>query len=284
MRVVVFGSGGQLGTEVVSVLSDLGHDVVGFTHSEVDIANFESVLKAVKDTNPEVVVNAAAYTDVDGCESNRDLAFKVNAIGARNVAVASSMAEAKVVHISTDYVFGGERSFPYTEFDTPSPINTYGASKLSGEIFVREQNRRFFILRTAWLYGIHGKNFLKTMISLAKKGGVLRVVNDQWGSPTWAKDVALQLEKLIGTHYYGVYHCTSQGKCTWFEFASEIFNLVGLDVEVVPVGSEEFPRPAKRPGWSVLDNYMLKLHDLDIMPHWKDALSSFVKTYREVLL
>ena len=281
---VVFGSGGQLGTDVVSVLSDLGYDVSGFTHSEVDIVDFDSVLKAVKDIKPEAVVNAAAYTDVDGCESSRDLAFKVNAIGARNVAVASSMVGAKVVHISTDYVFGVERHFPYTEFDTPNPINTYGASKLSGEIFVREQNRRFFILRTAWLYGIHGKNFLKTMISLAKKGGVLRVVNDQWGSPTWSMDVAFQLEKLLHTHYYGVYHCTSQGECTWFDFASEIFNLVGLDVEVVPVGSEEFPRPAKRPGWSVLDNYMLKLHGLDIMPHWKDALSSFIKTYREVLL
>jgi len=239
----------------------------------------------------------------------------VNGLGTRNVAIAAREVDAKLFYISTDYVFDGTKSEPYREYDPPNPQTVYGQSKLIGEGFVREQLNKFFIIRIAWLYGQYGNNFLKTMLKLAQEKKEITVVNDQHGSPTWAMDVARQIEKLLPTEAYGTYHCTSQGSCTWYEFAQEIFTQAGYLMEEAsdgsitlipesiirnpklipnpealiprtqsltpiilrPVASEEFSRPAKRPQNSVLENFMLKIQGLDIMPDWKDSLHKFMK-------
>lgn len=275
MRVLVMGASGQLGSELRSVLSN-GHEVVAATRSEADVTELPKVIGLVEQVQPDVVVNSAAFTDVDGCENDRERAFLVNALGARNVAIAARKAGAKLVYISTDYVFDGRKDGRYLEFDLPSPINVYGESKLWGERLVKEQLHRFFIVRTAWLYGRTGKNFVKTMLRLAHEKSELRVVNDQRGTPTNTEDLARQILQLIATDAYGTYHCTSQGDCTWYQFAVEIFRLAGLKVEVCPVPTEEYPRPARRPRNSVLENYMLKLQGLDIMPRWEEGLARFM--------
>jgi dTDP-4-dehydrorhamnose reductase len=275
MRILIFGAGGQLGSELCRVLGH--HDLTPFSHKEADVTDLDAVLKLAERVRPDVIVNSAAYTDVDSCESARDKAVLVNAIGARNVAVAARTAGAKLVHISTDYVFDGKKDEPYVEYDPPNPVNVYGWSKLLGERMVMEQNPDSFILRVAWLYGPAGRNFVKTMLSLVRTRDEVRVVNDQHGTPTFAGDVASQADLLIGTESYGLYHCTSQGSCTWYEFAREIFRLLDMDVKVVPVSSAEFPRPARRPANSVLDNMLLRIQGMDIMPHWRESLREHIR-------
>jgi dTDP-4-dehydrorhamnose reductase len=283
VRVLVIGARGQLGSELILLLRE-EHEIIPATRAECDITDLPAVLSFVRHVRPQVIINTAAYTDVDGCESNKDMAFKVNALGARNVAIAAREFGARLVHISTDYIFDGQKSDPYREYDQPNPINVYGASKLLGETFVKEQTHRFFIVRTAWLYGKTGRNFVKTMLKLAQEKEELQVVNDQWGTPTYTGDLAKQIKRLILTELYGTYHCTSQGSCTWYEFALGIFKQAGLDVKVKPVTSDEFPRPAKRPKNSVLENYMLKLQGLDIMPPWEESLERFMKAVKKEVL
>lgn len=275
MRILIFGAEGQLGSELRRVLG-AHHDLVPLSHREADITDLNRLMILTERINPDVVINSAAYTDVDGCESDRDKAFLVNTIGARNAAIAARRAKARIVHISTDYVFDGGKDGAYAEYDLPNPINVYGWSKLLGERMVAEQNPDSYILRVAWLYGPEGRNFVKTMISLSKSNEEIRVVNDQRGTPTFAGDVAEQIDMLIGTDSYGLYHCTSQGSCTWYEFAVEIFRLIGADIRVVPVSSSEFPRPARRPRNSVLDNLLLRVQGMDIMPHWRDSLRDHI--------
>jgi len=280
MRVLVLGAAGQLGSAICTVLSN-EFDVIPATRIQTDITSLSQLRVLVAEAKPDVIINSAAYTDVDGCELNPDKAFLVNALGARNVAIVAREIGAKLVHISTDYVFDGCKDSPYLEFDQPNPINVYGASKLLGETLVKEQTHRFFIIRTAWLYGKTGKNFVKTMLSLAREQKEIRVVNDQWGTPTCVEDLARQIGKLIPTELYGTYHCTSQGSCTWFEFAQEIFRLAKINIQIKPITSEEVPRPAKRPKNSVLENYMLKLQGLDIMPPWREALACFMSNFEK---
>lgn len=275
MRILIFGAEGQLGSELCRVLG-AHHDLVPLSHRDADVTDLNLLVNLTGRIKPEVIINAAAYTDVDGCESDRDKAFLVNAIGARNAAIAARRAGARIVHISTDYVFDGEKNGAYAEHDHPNPINVYGCSKFLGERMVIEQNPDSFILRVAWLYGPAGRNFVKTMISLAKSKNEIRVVNDQRGTPTFAGDVANQIDLLIETESYGLYHCTSQGECTWYDFAVEIFMLLDIDVRVVPVSSSEFPRPARRPSNSVLDNLLLRVQGMDIMPHWRDSLRDHI--------
>jgi len=271
LRVLVIGANGQLGLEVCNVLGKV-HEVIPATREDADITNLEQVLSLVEKISPEAIVNAAAYTDVDGCEKNKEKAFLVNALGARNVAIAAREVGAKLIHISTDYVFDGGKDGPYVEYDPPSPLNIYGWSKLLGEHMVKEQNPRSFILRVAWLYSAHRKNFVKTMLRLARERAEIQVVTDQRGNPTFAGDVARQIQILIDTRSYGLYHCASQGSCSRFEFAKEIFRIAGLDVKLIPVKSSQFPTVAKRPPHSVLENFMLKIQGLDIMPHWLESL------------
>lgn len=302
MRVLVIGAAGQLGAEVCDELGN-SHEVVPATRQEVDIINLPKVLALARHVKPDAIVNTAAYTDVDGCESNQEKAFLVNAVGARNVAIAAREVEAKLVHISTDYVFDGKKNEPYVEWDPPNPINVYGWSKLMGEQMVREQNPRYFILRVAWLYSARRRNFVKTMLKLAHEREEIRVVNDQHGTPTFAGDVARQIKLLIETDCYGLYHCTSQGSCTRFEFALEIFKCAGYKAEsnadgsvylvpdvqslrpitLRPVSSTEFSTPAKRPINSVLENFMLKIQGLDIMPHWRESLAEQVPKIKEAI-
>jgi len=284
MKILITGAVGQLGSDLMKVLGD-NWQIIPASRADFDITNPERTMDFIENAEPDVIVHAAAYTDVDGCESQQDKAFAVNGLGARNVAIAAREVEAKLFYISTDYVFDGTKEEPYLEFDQPHPINVYGQSKLWGEEFVKEQLHKFFIIRTAWLYGLNGRNFVKTMLKLAEGKEEIQVVNDQRGTPTWTEDLARQIKELIPTELYGTYHCTSQGSCTWYEFALEIFKQAGLNVKVKPVSSKEFPRPAKRPKNSVLENYMLKLEGLDIMPPWEESLERFMKMVkREVLV
>jgi len=269
LRVLVIGAKGQLGLEVCKVLEEV-HKVIPATREDADITNLEQVLLLVEKISPEAIVNAAAYTDVDDCEKNKGKAFLVNALGARNVAIAAREAGAKLVHISTDYVFDGAKDGPYVEYDPPCPLNIYGWSKLLGEHMVKEQNPRSFILRVAWLYSAHRKNFVKTMLRLARERSEIQVVTDQRGNPTFAGDVARQIQVLLDTRSYGLYHCVSQGSCSRFEFAREIFRIAGLNVKLIPVKSSEFTTVARRPPHSVLENF--KIQNLDIMPHWLESL------------
>ena len=310
LPVLVTGASGQLGSMLCSVLANDFH-VIPATRAEFDITDLAATRAFIRKTEPHVVVHPAAYTDVDGCETNEEKAFLVNAIGARNVAIATREIEAKLVFISTDYVFDGKKKGPHLEYDPPHPSSVYGWSRLMGEQMVMQQNPRSFILRISWLYGPHGKNFVKTMLSLARTKEELQVVNDQRGTPTFAGDVARQIRTLIQTDSYGLYHCTSQGSCTWYEFALEIFKNAGYEIHssveglvslipspeslipasspltpnpqplrpiiVKPVTTEQFPRLAQRPQNSVLENFMLKIQGLDIMPPWQDALREFMR-------
>lgn len=279
MRVLVLGSEGQLGSELSRVLVD--HDLTPARHYEVDVAQLARLIDFARHARPDVIINAAGYTDVDGCETNKEKAFLVNAIGARNAAIAARKVKADLIHISTDYVFDGNKEGPYVESDSAQPLNIYGWSKLLGERMVMEQNPQTFIMRAAWLYGSAGRNFVKTMLTLARDKEEISVVNDQKGTPTFAGDMARQIKLLMDTESYGLYHCTSQGCCTWYEFAREIFRLAGIPVKVIPVTSAEYPRPAKRPATTVLDNLMLRVQGLDIMPTWKDSLAAHIEEIKE---
>jgi len=273
--VLITGATGQLGSALVASLSK-DYQIIPTSSVDFDVADFNKTKEYILKKQPDVIIHSAAYTDVDGCENNPDKAFRVNGLGTRNVAVAARQVKAKLFYISTDYVFDGSKIGPYYEYDQPHPLNIYGKSKLFGEESVKEQLNQFFIIRTAWLYGKKGKNFVKTMLELARKKEKLKVVNDQRGTPTYTADLAKQVKELIPTDLYGTYHCTSQGSCTWYEFALEIFRLSGLDVKIEPVTSEEFSRAVKRPKNSVLENYMLKLQGLYLMPHWKESLKRFM--------
>lgn len=279
MRVLVLGSEGQLGSEICIKLKD--HAITTAAHGQVDIARLAHLRDFAQKVRPEIIINAAGYTDVDGCEANKETAFLVNAIGARNAAIAAREAGADLIHISTDYVFDGRKKEPYVECDMAMPLNNYGWSKLLGERMAMEQNTRSFILRIAWLYGPAGRNFVKTILALANDKDELRVVDDQRGTPTFAGDVAKQIKLLMDTESYGLYHCTSQGSCTWYDFAKEILRLAGISTRVKPVTSAEYPRPARRPASSVLDNLMLRVQGLDIMPPRQDSLARHIGEIKE---
>ncbi len=286
MKVLVTGANGQLGTDLCRALS--GHQVFPLTHATVDITDFNALRKVIFAHRPEAIVNTAAYVRVDDCETNQDLAFKVNALGARNVAVLAEELGAKLVHISTDYIFGGEpvaRRTPYTEFDTPVPPNVYGQSKLAGEDFVRHLCHRHFIVRTSGLYGLAGSsgkggNFVETILRLARERDKLTVVNDQIFSPTYAPALADKIAELLPTELYGVYHVTNSGACSWFEFADEILRLAGSKTPVLPITSAQYPQKAKRPAYSVLGHYHLKLLGLDDLRCWQEGLGEYTRQRR----
>ena len=287
MKILTTGSKGMLATQVITDLergyTELGEvpaalkgaQLVLADVDELDITDKAATEAFIAQHNPDIVINCAAYTNVDGCESNQDTAFMVNAIGSRNLAIACENTGAKLVHVSTDYVFRGDEPTPRREYDMPWPISAYGKTKYAGEQFVRQYCKKSFIVRTAWLYGYNGKNFVKTMVWLAKEKGGAKVVNDQHGNPTNAADLSHHLLKIAASEEYGTYHCTGGGECTWFEFAAEIARLAGYEGVMSPCTSEEFPTPTKRPAYSSLDNMMLRVTVGDEMRHWKDALKAY---------
>jgi len=282
VKVAVTGANGQLGTDLCRVLHNF--DVVPLTHADIEIADMTSVREVVLKHKPAVIINAAAYVRVDDCEDEKDKAFWVNALGARNVAVVAQELGARLFHISTDYVFGGEfepRTTPYTEFDTPIPVSIYGKSKLAGENLVRHFCLRYFIIRSSGLFGLAGAsgkggNFIETMLRLAKKRGEVRVVNDQVFSPTYTEDLARKIGQLMTTDYYGIFHITNRGACSWYDFTMEILKLAGIKTPVVPITSDQYPQKARRPCYSVLDNYHLRLLGMDDMRPWQEALKDYL--------
>ncbi|MFL0268942.1 dTDP-4-dehydrorhamnose reductase [Candidatus Clostridium radicumherbarum] len=288
MKILITGSKGQLGTQITNIInakeSELGkintvyNDalVKGIDLDELDVADLNDVRRIILDFAPNLVINCAAYTNVDGCEANEDVAFKANAIGPRNLAMACEEIGAKLVHISTDYIFAGRGDKPYREYDLANPINVYGKTKLLGERYVQQQCRKYFIVRTAWLYGLSGNNFVKTILKAANANSSLNVVNDQRGNPTNAEDLAYHILKLALTEEYGIYHCTGSGECSWYDFACKIIEYSKLDCTVKPVTTDEYKKIAMRPAFSSLDNMMLRCTIGDEMRPWQEALKMFI--------
>ena len=282
MKVLVTGASGQLGTDVCKVLTD--SQLIRLTHKDIEIGDMDSVKQAFNKYKPDIIVNTAAYVRVDDCEDEKEKAFQVNALGARNVAVVAQELGARLVHISTDYVFGGEvgpRTTPYTEFDTPIPLSIYGKSKLAGENLVRHFCLRHFIVRASGLFGVAGSsgkggNFIETMLRLTRERDELKVVNDQVFSPTYTRDLAQKIAQLITTEYYGIFHITNKGACSWYEFTAEILELACIKTTVVPITSDQYPQKARRPRYSVLDNYHLRLLNMDDMRPWQEALKDYL--------
>ena len=293
MKILITGSNGQLGNELQSIIksgkAEIGSvseniknsEVIALDVDKLDITSLENVKNVLNEEKPDVVINCAAATNVDGCESNEDFAFKVNSLGARNLAMICEEIGAKLVQVSTDYVFSGVGEKPLTEFDLTAPYSVYGKTKLLGENYVKEFCSKYYIVRTAWLYGYVGHNFVYTMMRLGKEKESLNVVNDQKGNPTHANDLAYHILKLIETEEYGIYHCTGKGECTWYDFAKEIMELAGNKCIVNPCTSEEYKTPAKRPEYSSLDNMMLRCTIGDEMRDWKEALKSFFKNQQK---
>ena len=277
-KIIVTGCNGQLGKAVNEYYKGNNeYELVNTDVAELDITNIEAVMKFVGDVKPYAIINCAAHTNVNACETQEDLAFKINAIGPRNLAIASKEFGAKLIHISTDYVFAGDNDHPYREYDEVAPQSAYGRTKLQGERFVQQFADKYFIVRTAWLYG-DGKNFVKTMLGLGKTNDTVRVVGDQVGSPTSAKELAKAIGVLVPSDNYGIFHGTCEGVCSWADFTEEFYRLAGLTTKVEHITTDEYPTPAKRPAYSVLDNYMFSSTTDFKFADWKDAIKEYMES------
>ena len=277
MKVLVFGASGMLGQDFLRAAKLANHEVIGLGHSEADITDAAAVSRAVEYLVPEAVVNCAAFTDVDGAEARPDDAMRVNADGARNVAAAAAKVGASVLYPSSDYVFDGSKDSPYVESDEPSPLSSYGASKLAGEIDTSAVNPRHFIVRSSWLFGTAGRNFVETMIELGTQQAQVVVVRDQTGSPTYTAHLAEGLVRLVSTDAYGLHHMAAGGQCTWYDFAVEIFDRAGVDCAVMSATTAELGRPAPRPPYSVLGTqYEAAIH----LPDWHEGLRGYLAERR----
>ena len=282
MRVAVIGANGQLGIDVVRAVAENGDEVCRLTHGEIELSNVASVAECLREQRPNVVVNTAAMHHVERCEQDPANAYAINALGARNLAVVTRELGATLIHISTDYVFDGQKNDPYIEEDAPLPLNVYGNSKLAGEYFVRTLNPKHMVLRTSALYGAHpcrgknGLNFVELMLKLGRERGRVRVVDNEFVSPTATSELAQQIVWLSGSSGYGLYHATAEGSCSWHEFAQEIFSCAGIDVTVEVASPEEFPAKVPRPRYSVLENRKLKVCGLNRFSSWQAGLQSYV--------
>lgn len=274
MRILITGASGMLGYDLQETLKN--HELILFNSKTLDITNKQIVNEKIGKIEPDIVINAAAYTNVDACEKNYDDAYKVNALGPKNLAKVCKELDIPLVHISTDYVFNGEKNTPLKEEDEIGPKTAYGKTKLEGEIFIQETCNKYFIIRTAWLYGCNGNNFVKTMLELAKNNNEINVVNDQVGSPTYTFDLAIAISKIIETDDYGIYHLTNSGSCSWYEFSKEIFKLSNINIKVNPVSTEEFPRPAPRPKYSVLSDEKWINKGFKPLRNYKEALKDYL--------
>lgn len=277
MKVFVTGVKGQLGYDVMNELANRGIEAVGVDIEEMDITNADQVRKVITKAAPDAVIHCAAYTAVDAAEDNVDICRKVNAEGTENIAKVCEELDIKMMYISTDYVFNGKGSRPWKPDDEREPLNIYGQTKYEGELAVEKHVKKFFTVRIAWVFGVNGKNFIKTMLNLGKTHDHLTVVNDQTGSPTYTYDLARLLVDMIQTEKYGRYHATNEGLCTWYEFACEIFKQAGMKVSVAPVSSDEYPAKAKRPENSRMDKSKLVENGFTPLPSWQDALSRYLK-------
>lgn len=277
MKVLVTGVKGQLGFDVVNELEKRGMEAVGVDIEEMDITDAESVHRVITNAAPDAVIHCAAYTAVDAAEDNVELCRRVNADGTKNIAVVCKELDIKMIYISTDYVFDGQGERFWEPDDERHPLNVYGQTKYEGELAVQETLEKYFIVRIAWVFGVNGKNFIKTMLRLAETNKRLTVVNDQYGSPTYTYDLARLLVDMVLTEKYGIYHATNEGICTWYEFACEIFKQAGIDMEVAPVSAAEYPAKAKRPENSRMSKDKLSENGFEKLPSWQDALKRYLE-------
>ncbi|HET7480356.1 MAG TPA: dTDP-4-dehydrorhamnose reductase [Rubrobacteraceae bacterium] len=268
---LVTGAGGQLGRELAELLPEGGHETIAVARSDLDIADFASVERALEEYVPDIVINAAAYTNVDGCETETDLAYRVNALGPRNLAQLCERMGCTLLHVSTNYVFDGQRERPYEPFDPPNPISAYGRTKLAGEEYVRDLTTCWYVVRSAGVYG-RGHNFVRTMLRVAGERETLKVKNDEFISPTYARDLAGGIIQIIESGRYGLYHLTNSGSCSWYEFTKEIFRLTGVETEVIPIPGSEYPLPAARPA-----NGVLSALGSPELRHWREALEDYLR-------
>lgn len=271
MKILVTGAGGQLGIELADLLPYRGHEVVPCTRKELDITESSAVERAIRAHAPDLVVNAAAFTDVDACESEPQRAYAGNALGPRNLAVHCERAGCELLHVSTNYVFDGESERPCEPFDLPRPISSYGLTKLAGEEYVKQLTNRWYVVRSAGVYGL-GHNFVRTMLRVAGERDTLKVKSDEFIAPTYSRDLAEGIAEVAGSGLYGVYHVTNSGSCSWHEFAEEIFRLAGVEIEVVPVPGSEYPLPAARPA-----NGLLASTGSPELRHWREALAEYLE-------
>ena len=281
MKIAVIGSNGQLGAELCEYLAE-NNQVAGLTHADIEITDINQTKNILAGINPDVIINTAAYHNVAECEKNPDLSFKVNAIGALNLAKTATELGSVLVHYSTDYVFDGQKKEPYLEKDLTNPLNIYAMTKLNGEILIKNYCTRYFIIRISGIYGktvcrAKGTNFIKTMEKAARERDVVKVVNDEILTPTPVLEIAQNTAQLIETEGFGLYHMTCEGQCSWFEFAGVIFKELKLKTPLISCTSDEFPSEIKRPSYSVLENYKLKSVNLNHMTYWKDALIKFLR-------
>lgn len=279
-KIFVTGCNGQLGRAInVKYANNADIELINTDVDNLDITDITAVCKVIEEVKPYAIINCAAHTAVDKCETDWDNAYKINAVGPRNLAIAASKAGAKLVHVSTDYVFAGDAGEPYREYDNTNPVSAYGKTKLEGEKYVKEFCKEHFIVRTAWLYG-DGNNFVKTMLRLAENNKEVNVVCDQIGSPTSTAVLADIIDNLVFTENYGTFHGTCEGVCSWADFAEEIFRLAGKSTKVNHITSEQyaelFPNAAKRPAYSVLDNYMLRVTKGYVAKEWKKAIAEYI--------
>jgi dTDP-4-dehydrorhamnose reductase len=280
MKIALLGSNGQLGQDLQLALRS--HDVSAWTRRDFDVTDHARTRAALMELKPDVVLNTTAYLRVDDCETNADIAYAVNTLAVLNLLRAANDLGALLVHISTDYVFDGKTTQPYTERSAPFPLSVYGNSKLAGELLVQTMAKNYVLLRSGGLYGAagsHGKggNFVKTMLAKAKARESIRVVNDQMVTPTYTVDLAIQIAAVLDSGHVGLFHMTNEGSCTWYEFARTIFELSGIEADLLPTTSETYKAPAIRPGYSVLENERLKELGLNKMRHWRDALAAYLK-------
>jgi dTDP-4-dehydrorhamnose reductase len=287
MKILILGGTGMLGSECKEVL---GHqnEVIAPDKKEMDIVSWDGVIETLQRVSPDVVLNCAGFTDVDACETEHFAVRKINIEGPRNLAQCSARFQCKLVHISSDYIFEGQKVIPqpYFEDDTPNPLSAYGKSKMESEIAVRENSPNYIIVRTAWLYGIHGKNFIKSILTqaLQKKPKVLRVVDDQFGSPTWVYRLALQIQELLHRDGRGTYHATAEGYCSRFEYAKYILEKLGIKATVKPSSMKDFKGLAKRPANCLLENRLLKKQGINAMCNWKEDVDTFLEEFGEELI
>lgn len=282
MKIAVIGSNGQLGSDVVDVFSKSSDVVSALTHQDIEVSDGDSVSSVLREICPEVIVNTSAMHHVEACERDPEKALAVNAIGARNLAFVADALGSALMHVSTDYVFDGVKTNPYVEDDSPNPLNVYGITKLTGEHFVRRQAKKHFVIRTSGLYGERpcraksGLNFIELMLKLSKERDELHVVDDEFVSPTPTSELARQIFALSRTDAYGLYHATSEGSCSWYEFAREIFRITGTSIKLTAAGPNEFPAKVPRPKYSVLENRALKSHELNVFGTWQEGLRRYL--------